>query len=62
MHEPLKMVIDIAAVMLVKKRRKKWFKNLDVLVCLELIQSRKTSLLRERDRSCDGETTETFSR
>lgn len=49
MHETLKMVIDITAVMLVKKRRKMWLKNLDVLVCLELIQSRKTSLLRERD-------------
>lgn len=61
MYKTSKMVIDIAAVMLVKKRRKKMrLKNLDVLVCLELIQSRKTSLLRGRDSSCDGETTETF--
>lgn len=47
-HETLKMVIDITAVMLVKKRRKMRLKNLDVLMCFELIQSRKTSLLRER--------------
>jgi len=62
MHETLKMLIDIAAVMLVKNRRKKCGWKTWMFLCVwSRFKVEKLPFSEEETvPSCDGEMTETF--